>query len=164
MNAALMSDLAAIEELNARYIEALDSQDMQAWLATFMQEPAASYICTTAESEQAGLRIAIILDDCYARLQDRVTFVTRIWAGTYQEYRTRHFVQRTFWRQSGPGAYELRSNFNIAYTHSDTKLTDTFIAGRYVDRVRIADNRAWLLQRKAVVDGSMLPRYVTYPL
>lgn len=164
MNRVSMEVLIAIDELNARYAEALDSHDMPAWLATFEEQPGASYICTTADSFEAGHRVALILDDCYARLQDRVTFVTKIWVGTYQDYRTRHLVQRTWWQALSSDEYELRSNFTIAFTHSDVKLTETFIAGVYRDRVRVTSSGASLISRTAITDGAMLPRYVTYPL
>lgn len=154
----------AIDALHGRYCEALDGHDMPAWLATFVNEPSASYVCTTAESVEAKRRIALIHDDCYARLQDRVTFVTRIWAGTYQEYRARHVVRQTSCLKASDNEFAGRANFIIALTTSDSQLTETTIAGVYEDRIRIVDGQALFVSRKAIIDGALLPRYITYPL
>ena len=55
--------LNAIDAVQTRNIAALDAQDMAGWLATFSTDPEASYICISAENEQRGLSIALMLDD-----------------------------------------------------------------------------------------------------
>ena len=44
--------LSAIDALQTRYIVALDGQDMASWLDTFSTDPAASYICISAENDK----------------------------------------------------------------------------------------------------------------
>lgn len=91
--------LAALDELQSQYIVAMDAQDMQAWKACFSAAPETSYIWVSAENDKRGLGIALMYDDCRARIEDRVSIVTKVWAGTYQAYRTRHFVQRVRCRE-----------------------------------------------------------------
>jgi hypothetical protein len=62
------------------------------------------------------------------------------------------------------GGVESRSNFVIAFTYSDVKQTDTVVAGVYRDRISLTPSGARFLSRMAVIDGSVMPRYVTYPL
>ena len=155
---------AAIDALQTRYIAALDDRNMEAWLATFSKDPDASYTCTTAESEEAGLPLALILDDTYARLQDRVTYVTQIWAGTFADYRTRHFIQRTAARPVSGNQYDVETNFMVACTPVETGRTELFMTGMYFDRVVVDGNGALFLAKKAVMDSSMVERFMAYPL
>lgn len=155
--------LAQIDALQCRYIAALDSKNMDAWLNTFSNDPDASYICTTAENVEADLPLGLILDDCHARLEDRVTFVTKIWAGTYSEYRTRHFVQRTDCRAAVDGNFDVESQFMILHTPSDTRRSEVFACGVYIDRIRIEPGGAAFLSKKVITDADAVQRYVVFP-
>lgn len=151
-----------IDNLQMRYIHAVDSSDMEGWLATF--GPRGSYICTTAESEEAGLPIALALDDCYARLEDRVKFVDRVWKGTVHKYRTRHIVQRLICEEISSNKYLIQSNFIVAYTRSDTKTTEVYTSGRYIDEIEFVDEQAMFLSKKAIMDADFLKYYMVYPM
>lgn len=160
--------LDLIDELQARYIAALDNKRFDDWVASFTEAPEASYICTTAENVEHNLPLAWIMDDCHARLEDRVTFITKIWAGTYTDYRTRHFVQRTACRQidgaGTDGVYEVETNFMILYTPADTGRAEVFADGVYRDRVRISGDDAVFLEKTAITDTPVVQRYVVFPL
>jgi 3-phenylpropionate/cinnamic acid dioxygenase small subunit len=155
----------AIDILQRRYAAALDAKDMQAWLDCFAPAADSAYICTVAENLERGLELAFMYDDCYGRLQDRVTFVTDIWRGTFQDYRTRHFVERTVVRMSGERVFEVRSNFGVFYTPEDTGQTSVLAAGIYQDRVRVQDDgQAHFIAKQVIMDTSVMPRYLVYPL
>ncbi len=154
--------LRKLDELQLSYIDALDSQSMDGWLDTFDAE--GSYICRTAESADAGLPVALILDDCRARLEDRVTFVTQVWAGTYQDYRTRHMTQRVRCHQEASGLYALRSHFIITYTSKDGGRSEVFTSGVYEDLVSVTDGVAKFRSKTVLTDVSILPHYMVYPL
>ena len=155
---------AAIDALQTRYIAALDGRNMDAWLATFCNDSDASYTCTTAESEEAGLSLALILDDNYARLQDRVTYVTQIWAGTFADYRTRHFIQRTACRPAQDNLYVAETNFMVACTPVETGRTELFATGMYFDRIVVDGDNALFLAKKVVMDSALVERFMAYPL
>jgi anthranilate 1,2-dioxygenase small subunit len=154
--------VAMLGELQARYVAALGAQDMQAWLACFSADAEASYICTSAENDKRGLGIALMYDDCRARLEDRVSIVTRVWTGTYQAYRTRHFVQPVSCRMADRGRVESTSNFLIAMT-PEGGVPSLLTSGVYRDVIEIAGGQAHLRERRAVYDADALPRYVVFP-
>ena len=68
MNIVSPEILTALDDLQNRYIAALDNKDMEAWAATFVDNDDASYICRSAENEENGWPIALMLDDCIACL------------------------------------------------------------------------------------------------
>lgn len=159
MNAETM---IAIDAVQSRHIAALDAQDMAGWLATFSTDPTTSYVCISAENEQRGLSIALMLDDSRARLEDRVSIVTKVWAGTYQAYRTRHFFQRLECREAASGLFEVMSNFSIAMT-PEGGVSTLLTTGVYRDLIHVTSSGALLRARRAVYDADALPRYVVFP-
>lgn len=154
--------LTKLDALQNLYVAALDGKDMDGWLATFSQRDDASYICRSAENESMGLPIALMLDDCRARLKDRITFVTKIWRGTFQDYRTRHFTQRLSCDRLTEDTFRLRSNFSIEYT-LDPSATAILAAGAYEDVVVLEGDEARFLSKRAVYDTTILPQYIVYP-
>ncbi len=155
---------SAIVDVQNAYIEALDNKDMPAWLATFDERDDASYILTTRDNEQQGLPLCLMLDDCHARLKDRVTYITKIWAGTFQDYRTRHVVQQVACAAAADNQYDVRSNFSVFYTPSDTGQSSLLACGVYLDRIAITPTGARFVTKKAVTDTSVMPQYLVYPL
>ena len=153
--------LQQIDALLINYIAALDSKDMSGWLDTFASD--GSYICIANENEQSGLPLALMMDDCHERLEDRVTYVTKVWAGTFEDYQTRHFVQRVNCTPKGGDLYETVSNFTVFYTDSAGN-TGTLVGGRYVDQIVLGNGGAKLKSRRAVMDTNVAPRYIVYPI
>lgn len=151
-----------VDDLQNRYILALDNKDMPGWLATFADRDEASYTCISAENESNGWPIALMLDDCRARLQDRITFVNQIWKGTFQDYRTRHFTQRLSCEKQSENTFRIRSNFIIDYSF-DPHPTMVLAAGVYDDLVVIDGEEASFLTKRAVYDTTVLPQYIVYP-
>jgi 3-phenylpropionate/cinnamic acid dioxygenase small subunit len=162
MSQTNVNHLQRIDELQLRYIDALDGKKMAGWLETFAAE--AEYVCRTAESVEAGWSIAVIMDDCRGRLEDRVKYVDKVWAGTFQDYQTRHFVQRIECSPDDDGTYHVRSNFTVAFTRSDTGRTDILAAGVYHDVVDVSGAKAVFRSKRVVMDAPKLPHYIVYPL
>jgi len=154
--------LTRLDDLQNRYIVALDGKDIRAWTATFSERADASYICRSAENESMGLPIALMMDDCRARILDRVTFITQIWKGTFQDYRTRHFSQRVSCEQESENSFRVRSNFSIEYT-LDPNAPKTLATGVYEDVVVLEGEQARFLSKRAVYDTTVLPQYIVYP-
>lgn len=155
---------ALIDRLQASYIAALDDKNMKAWLDLFLPEESSSYICTSAENVAAELPVALMLDDNYARLMDRVTFVEKVWVGTFQDYRTRHFIQRLSIEPRGSDVYAVRTNFNIMFTPEEAGDSRPLVCGVYEDSVQVRDGRALFREKRAITDTIVLPRYVVYPV
>ncbi|MDI1294927.1 aromatic-ring-hydroxylating dioxygenase subunit beta [Sphingobium sp. AR-3-1] len=160
-----MSLEAALNAVLLADADALDSKDMQRWLDNYADEENASYFCRSAENSEHGLALGFMYDDCRARLEDRVTFVNDIWVGTFQDYRTRHFVQLTSYHRADTATLEMRSNFSVFMTPKDSGITQVLAAGQYLDSVRQQKNGGLkLLSRRAELDTSVLPRYLVYPI
>lgn len=157
--------LGKVDALQNRYITALDGKNVAGWADCFSQREDASYICRSAENEANGWPIALMLDDCRARIEDRITFITKIWVGTFQDYRTRHFVQRVSCERAsdlGADLWKVRSHFSIEYT-LDPGRTQTLAAGVYEDVVEIVADEARFVSKKALYDTTVLPQYIVYP-
>lgn len=154
--------LRQIDDLQRRYIEALDRRDLDAWLDCFCQDAVSSYYCIAAENVERGLEIALMLDDCRARLIDRVTFITKVWTGTFQPYRTRHFAQRIGKPHLDSGKLRVVSNFSIAITPEGGS-SNLLAVGQYEDSVVLDRGEPRFLSKRAVYDTTVLPRYIVYP-
>jgi 3-phenylpropionate/cinnamic acid dioxygenase small subunit len=156
------ASLALIDDLQRRYVQALDHRDLDTWLDCFCHGANASYFCISAENVDRKLQIGLMYDDCRARLEDRVTFITRVWAGTFQPYRTRHFVQRIGTATRRGGQMHLVSNFTIAIT-PEGGTSSLLAAGQYEDVVELDRGEPRFLSKRAVYDTTVLPRYIVYP-
>ena len=154
--------LALVDDLQRRYVEALDHRDLNAWLDCFCQNAASSYFCISAENVENKLPIGLMYDDCRARLEDRVTFITKVWVGTYQPYRTRHFVQRIGACKRTGGQLHLVSNFSIAIT-PEGGTSSLLAVGQNADVIELDRGEPRFLSKRAVYDTTVLPRYIVYP-
>jgi len=150
---------AAIDALQNRYILALDNKDWDGWLASFTTD--GQYFAVAADDAQAGRPLALMMDDSYARLQDRIAYITRVW--TYEDYQTRHFVQRVAARPLGVNEYEVVSNFSVFFT-SEAGESNILAVGKYEDHVVVAGDGARFKKKRAVIDTFLLPRYLVYPI
>lgn len=149
-----------IDELQQNYACALDRKDMQAWLDCFSD--GGGYSCTTVENEVRGLPVAIMLDDTPERLKDRVKFIEKVWAGTFEDYSTRHFVQRVRHTEVGD-IVTVETNFFVSYSANGGPGA-ILATGSYYDEIELQADRALFRSKKAVIDSSVTPRYLVYPL
>jgi 3-phenylpropionate/cinnamic acid dioxygenase small subunit len=152
--------LAQVDALQMKYLAALDRHDLTAWLDCFAGE--ASYICITRENHDAGLPVALMLDDCRARLKDRVKFVNEVWSGTFEDYSTRHFVQRFDCTAVKDGGVNVLSNFMVAYTNP-RGASDLLVTGIYQDEIDLGGGVRFKSKR-AILDTVTTPRYLVYPI
>jgi anthranilate 1,2-dioxygenase small subunit len=149
-----------IEELQCRYVRALDGKRLDSWLGLFARD--GQYFVIPADNEAAGLPLALMMDDCYERLEDRVNYVNKVW--TFDDYQTRHFVQRLHVEQTGDGLYAVESNVAIFMSDSEGKI-QPLAMGRYDDRVRIdGDGSALFRSKRVIVDSFCFPSNIVYPL
>ena len=152
--------LARVDALQLDYVRALDRRDLQGWADCFGEN--GSYACVPRENEEQGLALAIMLDDSRARILDRVTFITKVWAGTFEDYTMRHFVQRVTCGRNDTGLVTVESNFLVAYTTQRGR-SEILVAGVYHDEVELGP-RATFRSKRAVLDTVTTPRYLVYPV
>ena len=154
--------LMLIDALQTRYVCALDGRDLAAWLDCFAPTEA-SYICLPSEGESQGLPLAIMMDDTPARLRDRARFINSVWAGTFEDYATRHFVQRLRHARQSSGRYAVDSNFMVLYT-SARGHSEILVSGSYKDEIDVSSGGAAFVSKRAVLDTVAMPRYLVYPV
>jgi len=159
--AASAAHSSAINTLQTAYLSALDQGDMAGWAATFAQEEA-SYYCISAENDRRGFPLALMYDDCRGRIDDRVSFVTKVWVGTYQPYRTRHFIQPLSCTTAGSNQYNVTTSFMIMMT-PEGGATKILTSGEYRDLIEIQGDKAVFRSRRTVYDADVLPRYIVFP-
>lgn len=164
MSGVSLEQLAAIDELQAAYADALDSKNMAGWREAFANRDDVSYICISADNVEQGLELAMMLDDSSARIHDRVTYITEIWAGTFQDYRTRHVIQRLRATRNSDGVIDMRSSFAVFFAGDDTGIAQVLTTGIYEDRIVDEGHAMKLLSRRAVLDTAVLPRYLVFPV
>jgi 3-phenylpropionate/cinnamic acid dioxygenase small subunit len=153
--------LARVDELQMKYLAALDRHDLKAWLECFSEE--GSYTCISRENHDAGLPVAMMLDDTHARLKDRVRFIDEVWSGTYEDYATRHFVQRFECKAAGDRRVSALSNFIVSYTNR-RGASDLLVTGVYEDEIDLNGSVARFTAKKAIMDTVTTPRYLVYPI
>jgi|TARA_R110002096_G_scaffold196966_7_gene380077 3-phenylpropionate/cinnamic acid dioxygenase small subunit len=162
MNSVSNTTIQQVENLNRDYICALDSLDMPAWLACFNLKGRYTFI--SEENERRGFPIAFMLDDCYERLQDRVTQVVEIQSDSTEHYQMRHFTQLISVSEADNGLINAVFNYSIYYTQRDNNLTKILCVGQYFDTIKLDGDSASYIERKAVTDTNVLPRYTAYPV
>ena len=153
--------LASIDALQMQYLAALDQRDFDAWLDCFADE--AAYICITRENHDAGLPVAMMMDDTRARLRDRVKFIKEVWSGTYEDYATRHFVQRIGGEALDRGYIRIFTNFMVSYTNRRGG-SDILVTGVYDDTVSVNGGTPKFASKRAILDTVTTPRYLVYPV
>lgn len=151
--------LELIDDLQLRYIRALDQKDLNAWLALFAKD--GQYLVIPSDNEASGLPLALMMDDCYERLVDRVSYVTKVWS--FDDYQMRHFVQRTRVEAAGDLDFAVESNFSVFYTNQLGQAAILAI-GRYEDVVSIEGERASFRKKRVIIDNFLLPMNIVYPL
>ena len=85
-----------------------------------------------------------------------------MWVGTYQPYRTRHFVQRIGEVTRDHGKLQVVSNFSIAITPEGGS-SSLLAVGQYEDQIVLDRGEPRFLRKRAVYDTTVLPRYIVYP-
>lgn len=153
--------VAQVDALQHRYVRALDRRDLAGWAECFGEK--GSYICLPRENEEQGLALAIMMDDSRARILDRVSYITKVWAGTFEDYTTRHFVQRLECARTEGGLVTVESNFMVAYTTARGR-SEILVAGVYYDEIEIGAPGALFRSKRAVLDTVTTPRYLVYPV
>lgn len=159
-----MDPARAVGDLLDRYVGVVDDRRIEDWPALFA--PEASYSVVTRENVERGLRVALVLDDTRARINDRVRYIQDVWEGHFNDYYPRHVLSRTvFVGDDDPpgGIVTARTSFAVYLTEPGS--TSTLLAvGEYADRVTLAGGEARFVEKRVVLDTSVLPRYFVYPL
>ena len=86
----------------------------------------------------------------------------KVWAGTFEDYQTRHFTQRISTEEIGKDTYRVITNYHILYTPEQGQ-TNVLVTGHYDDEIVLGDTPLFK-SKKAVMDTNVSPRYIVYPV
>ncbi len=153
--------LHGIDMLQTTYVRALDQRDLPAWVACFSTE--AEYSCIPFENVEQGLPLALMLDDNHARIRDRAKFIDEVWRGTFEDYRTRHFVQRLSCETEEDERWTVQSNVMVLYTTAEGR-SEILVAGTYVDEIERRNDTYTFRKKVVLIDTATTPRYLVYPI
>jgi len=156
----ILPQVALIDELLGAYAAVLDNNELVRWPELFTEDCA--YAVYSRDNAERGLPLGYMIDDSRDRLHDRVKFITEVWTGTIEPYRSRHLIQRTKATPISEGEWRVEANFLIAYSEIDGQ-SALLASGYYADIVRVTPDGPLFADKKVFLDGTP-SRYLVYPL
>jgi anthranilate 1,2-dioxygenase small subunit/terephthalate 1,2-dioxygenase oxygenase component beta subunit len=149
----------AVQDLNARYVEAIDEGRFEEWPDFFTDD--CKYRITTAENVEQGLPLAVIYATSRAMLRDRVKALRE--ANVYEAQRYRHVLGPARLESAADGSIGVRTNFMVARI-MHTGETALFATGRYLDRVVLAGEEACFAEKTVILDSRQIDTLLAIPL
>jgi len=152
--------LFEVSTLNAACAAALDADRLEEWPDFFLEQ--CLYKVTTADNHAKGYQAGIIYADTRAMLVDRV-FALRE-ANIYERQRYRHILGMPLIRAEADGAISAETSFLVIRTMREGQM-DVFIAGVYLDKLRLNAAGAWRYAERIVVcDSQRFDTLLAIPL
>jgi 3-phenylpropionate/cinnamic acid dioxygenase small subunit len=148
-----------VQDLNARYIEAIDDDQLEAWPNFFRDK--CLYRITTAENEAQGLPIGFIYATSKAMLRDRIKALRQ--ANVYEAQRYRHVLSAPRIVSEQGGIVHVRTNFIVARI-MHTGETMLFATGRYEDRVSFDGGQPLFAEKSVIIDSRQVDTLLAIPL
>jgi 3-phenylpropionate/cinnamic acid dioxygenase small subunit len=149
----------AVQDLNARYVEAIDDGRFEEWPEFFLDD--GIYRLTTAENVEQGLPIALIYATSRAMLRDRVKALRE--ANIYEAQRYRHVLGPPRVEAAADGSLRVRTGFMVARI-MHTGETALFATGSYRDRVVLEGGPARFAEKSVVLDSRQIDTLLAIPL
>jgi 3-phenylpropionate/cinnamic acid dioxygenase small subunit len=120
----------AVERLHARYVHALDSDNLEQWPNFFTEN--GRYRITTAENEARGLPLPVLYAEGHAMLRDRVASLRH--ANIYEPQRYRHMLSAVLVERETDASVKSIANFLVIRIMENGEAM-LFASGRYADRI-----------------------------
>jgi anthranilate 1,2-dioxygenase small subunit/terephthalate 1,2-dioxygenase oxygenase component beta subunit len=155
-----MDAMFAVQDLQARYVQALDDDRLEAWPDFFIDQ--CRYLVTTAENREQGLRLGLIYATSQAMLRDRVRSLRE--ANVYEAQRYRHIIGPPLIEAAAGGVVRARTPFMVARIMHGGE-TMIFATGRYDDRIDLtglAGSR--FIEKIVVLDSRLIDTLLAIPL
>ena len=149
-----------VQELQARYIQAIDDDRLEAWPDFFTEH--CRYLVTTADNRAQGLPLGMIYATSRAMLRDRVRSLRE--ANVYEAQRYRHITGPPVIKDGEGGIVHAQTSFMVVRTmHTGEALM--FATGRYDDRIVLTGAEAPRFAEKVVVlDSRLIDTLLAIPI
>jgi 3-phenylpropionate/cinnamic acid dioxygenase small subunit len=149
-----------VQELLARYIQAIDDDRLEAWPDFFTEQ--CRYLVTTAENVEQGLPLGLIYATSRAMLRDRVRSLRE--ANVFEAQRYRHVIGPPLIEGADGDSVRARTNF-IVVRIMHTGETMIFASGQYDDRIVLAGPQGPRFTEKVVIlDSRQVDTLLAIPL
>jgi anthranilate 1,2-dioxygenase small subunit/terephthalate 1,2-dioxygenase oxygenase component beta subunit len=153
-------DVARVADLNARYVDAIDADRLEAWPDFFLDD--GRYRITTAENVAQSLPLSIMYATSRAMLRDRVAALRE--ANVYEGQRYRHVLGTPLIAAVEAGRVRARTSFIVARVMR-TGETMLFATGCYEDHVVLdAKGDGRFAEKTVVLDSRQIDTLLAIPL
>ena len=146
-----------VEELHARYAQALDNEELERWPEFFTAN--GRYRVTTAENEARGLPLPVLYAEGQAMLRDRIASLRH--ANIYEPQRYRHLLSAALLEQESASAVKSIANFLVIRIMENGESV-LFASGRYVDCIALPELR--YEERVVICDSRRFDTLLAIPL
>ena len=147
-----------VQDLNARYTEAIDDDRLESWPDFFKAE--GKYLITTAENVAQNLPLGLVYATSQAMMRDRIKALRQ--ANIYEAQRYRHVVAPPRIVEAANGVIKARTSFMVARI-MHTGETMLFATGVYEDSV-VLDGEALFAEKKVIIDSRQIDTLLAIPL
>ncbi len=151
-----------VQNLNARYAEAIDDNRLEAWPDFFVRD--GRYRVTTADNFDKGLPLALIYATSRAMLRDRVRSLRD--ANVYEAQRYRHVIGPALIREQDGREVHAQTSFMVArIMHTGESML--FATGRYRDHIVLsaADGAGpHFIEKIVILDSRLIDTLLAMPL
>lgn len=148
-----------VQDLNARYTEAIDDDRLENWPDFF--RPDGKYSINTAENVAQGLPLGFMYATSQAMLRDRIKALRQ--ANIYEAQRYRHVLATPRIVEADGNVISARTSFMVArIMHSGE--TMLFATGVYEDRVAVDGDAALFVEKKVIIDSRQVDTLLAIPL
>jgi 3-phenylpropionate/cinnamic acid dioxygenase small subunit len=147
-----------VENLHARYAQALDADRLEDWPDFFTEKGV--YRITTAENEARGLPLPVLYCEGRPMLRDRVASLRH--ANIYEPQRYRHIVSSLLIEKASSKTVKAMSSFLVVRTMENGEST-LFASGRYLDLIQVS-KRPLFIERVVVCDSRRFDTLLAIPL
>jgi anthranilate 1,2-dioxygenase small subunit/terephthalate 1,2-dioxygenase oxygenase component beta subunit len=149
-----------VQDLNARYAQAIDDNKLEAWPDFFTEQ--GRYRVTTAENVERGLPLGLIHATSRAMLRDRVRSLRD--ANIYEAQRYRHLLGAPLIDPGAEGEHvHAQTSFMVARI-MHTGETMLFVTGRYQDRIVRDGDRLLFAEKVVILDSRLIDTLLAIPL
>jgi salicylate 5-hydroxylase small subunit len=149
---------AAIEDLYASYVLALDGRDYAAWIELFVED--CVYVVKARENDDRGLPLAALAFESKGMLRDRIYGITNTLF--HEPYYQRHIVS-SFRIRAGDDGYLVEANYLVSRTKAG-ELTELYSTGRFRDRIVSVEGELRFAEKQAIYDSELIPNSLIYPI
>jgi 3-phenylpropionate/cinnamic acid dioxygenase small subunit len=149
-----------VQDLLARYIQALDDDRLEAWPDFFTDD--CRYVVTTAENRAQGMPLGMIYATSRAMLRDRVRSLRD--ANVYEAQRYRHMIAPPVIERGEGGVVHAQTSFMVVRI-MHTGETMLFVTGRYDDRIRLdGPDAPRFVEKMVVLDSRQIDTLLAIPI